>query len=114
MLAAQAVFCLVVSGFVVYEIFTEWSVTKGLLLWTPMKLEQAFTISNIWTRGMVKSIMLFVALPAFFWLVPFILFRMACGQLSIREYFLRFGIAFIPNTLPTAFPRNTLISFRAL
>jgi hypothetical protein len=96
MSAAQAAFCLIVSGFVVYEIFTEWSVTKGLLLWAPMRLEQAFTISNIWTCGMVKSIMLFVVLPAFFWLVPFVLFRMAGGWLSMRDYFLRFGIVFIP------------------
>ena len=35
MTVAQASFCLIVSGFVIYEVFTEWKVTKELLLWTP-------------------------------------------------------------------------------
>ena len=96
MTAAQAAFCLVVSGFVVYEVFTEWSVTKELLLWTPTKLEQALGARGAWSRGIVRSMTLFAALPAIFWLLPFGAFRLAGGRLPLGDYLLRFGIAFIP------------------
>lgn len=39
--------CLVVSGFVIYEIFTEWGLTKGLLLWTPNRIAAAFYLIPI-------------------------------------------------------------------
>ncbi len=94
--AAQAAFCLVVSGFVVYEVFTEWSVTKDLLLWTPTWLELALGASGVWGHGLVKSLTLFVALPAVFWLLPFGTFRLAGGRLPLDTYLLRFGIAFAP------------------
>jgi len=94
--AAQATFCLVVSGFVVYEVFTEWSVTKELLLWTPTRLEQILGTSGIWSPGIVKSTTLFVVLPSVFWLLPFSTFRLVGGRLSLSDYALRFGIAFIP------------------
>ncbi len=94
--AAQALFCLVVSGFVVYEIFTEWPVTKELLLRAPTMLEQALGASGAWYQGIVRSMTLFVALPAAFWMLPFGIFRLAGGRLSLRDYSLRFGIVFIP------------------
>jgi len=94
--AAQAAFCLVVSGFVLYEIVTEWSVTGDLLLWTPTRLEQALGVSGVWGHGMVRSLTLFVALPAAFWLLPYGVFRLVGGRLTLGDYVRRFGIVFIP------------------
>ena len=93
---AQAAFCLVVSGFVVYELFTEWTVTKGLLLWLPTSIGQALGVSGVWGNGLVKSLTLFIGLPVLFWLFPFTVFRLVGGRLPFNEYLLRFGIAFIP------------------
>ncbi|MBW1902969.1 MAG: hypothetical protein JRJ20_15280, partial [Deltaproteobacteria bacterium] len=93
---AQAAFCLVVSGFVIYEVFTEWGTTKGLLLWMPSKVDQAFGTSGALGYGMVNSLTLFVALPAFLWLLPFGAFRLSGGRLPLRDYLLKFGISFIP------------------
>ena len=94
--ASQAAFCLVLSGFVVYEVFTEWSVTNGLLLWLPVQIAQAFGVGDTWATGLVKSLTLFVGLPALLWLLPLAVFRLAGGRLPMNEYLLRFGIAFIP------------------
>ena len=94
--AAQTTFCLVVSGFVIYEVFTEWSVTKELLLWAPSKLEHVPGLSSPLGQGMVKSVTLFVILPAIFWMAPFGTFRLIGGRLSLNDYLLRFGIAFVP------------------
>ena len=93
---AQAAFCLVVSGFVIYEVFTEWGTTKELLLWTPSIVEQALGASGVLGHGMVKSVTLFVALPVLLWLLPFGVFRLADGRLPLSDYLLRFGVAFIP------------------
>ena len=94
--SAQAAFCLVVSGFVVYEVFTEWGTTTELLLWTPSRVVQLLGASGALGHGMVNSLTLFVALPALFWLLPFVVFRLAGGRLQLSDYLLRFGIAFIP------------------
>jgi len=96
MSAAQAMFCLVVSGFVIYEVFTEWSVTKELLLWTPKQLELMLGIDSTLGHGLIKSLTIFFALPAIIWLLPFGVFRLVGGRLSVSDYLLRFGIAFIP------------------
>lgn len=85
--AAQALFCLVVSGFVIYEVFTEWAVTKELLLWLPRL---------VGANGFVKSVLLFFCLPAVLWGLPYGLFRLAGGRLALSDYLMRFGIAFIP------------------
>ncbi len=94
--AAQAAFCLVVSGFVIYEVFSEWSVSKELLIWAPTNLEQAIGSSNLLGHGIVKSVTLFIVLPSLFWMTPFGVFRLAGGRLPLKDYLLRFGIAFIP------------------
>lgn len=94
--AAQTAFVLVVSGFVVYEIFTEWIVTKQLLLWLPAELEQTLGLNGIWSHGLITSLTLFVGLPLLLWLLPYGAFRLAGGRLPLNDYLLRFGIAFIP------------------
>ena len=96
MTGAQAAFCLVVSGFVVYEVLSEWSVSKELLLWASSGAESALGADGVLGHGLVKSVTLFVILPALFWMVPFGVFRLAGGRLPLRDYLLRFGIAFIP------------------
>ncbi len=93
---AQAVFCLVVSGFVIYEIFTEWGATKELLLWTPNQIGAALDAEGVWSRGLIKSLTLFVALPTLVWAVPYGLFRGLGGRLGLGRYVCSFGIAFIP------------------
>ncbi len=96
MAASQTAFCLVVSGFVVYEVLTEWKVTKGLLLWMPDNINMWLGTGNAWSHGLIKSLILFVILPILVWLLPYGLFRLAGGKLPIGKYFSVFGAAFIP------------------
>jgi len=94
--SAQVAFVLVVSGFVVYEVFTEWTVTKQLLLQIPSSVEQVLGIRGTLSRGLIKSTTLFIGLPLIFWLLPYGVFRLIGGRLPLNDYMLRFGIAFIP------------------
>lgn len=94
--SSQTAFCLVVSGFVVYELFTEWRVTRELLLWMPDNINMWLRTENTWSHGLIKSLTLFVALPTLVWLFPYGLFRLSGGKLPIDKFFSAFGTAFIP------------------
>ncbi len=61
--AAQVGFILLVSGFVVYEVLSEWPVTKGLLKWLPDHLVAALGITGSMT-GLVSAIVMFILFPA--------------------------------------------------
>ena len=93
---AQAAFLLVVSGFIIYEIFTEWGTTEKLVLYAPSGVIKAFGISGALGHGLVTSFLLFITLPLLFWLLPFLTFRLSGGRLALSDYLLRFGIAFLP------------------
>jgi len=93
---AQAAFALVVSGFVVYEVFTEWPKTSSLILSLPVAICQVLNLEGIWANGMVTSVALFVILPLLFWFLPLALFRLAGGRLALKDFWLRFGVALVP------------------
>ncbi|MCK4578986.1 MAG: 4Fe-4S binding protein [Candidatus Marinimicrobia bacterium] len=63
--SAELGFLVVVSGFVVYEILSEWSVTKGLLLALPASFSTQLGITGIWT-GTTNALLLFVLFPLVF------------------------------------------------
>jgi len=81
---------------VVYELFTEWNVTKGLLLWLPDNINMLLGTENTWSHGLIKSLILFVIMPTLIWLLPYGLFRVTGGKLSIEKFLSVFGTAFIP------------------
>ncbi len=96
MSVAQASFCLILSGFVIYEVFTEWKVTKELLLWTPHEISMWFKADDAWFQGLIKSLILFVILPMLFWMLPYGLLSMRDRKLSFRKFICTIGTAFIP------------------
>lgn len=93
---AEVAFALVVSGFVIYEIFTEWTLTKEWLLWAPHYIADALNVSGDAGFGLVKAITLFFFLPLLIWVLPYALFLSAGGNLSPSRYFREFSVAFIP------------------
>jgi len=96
MTVAQASFCLIVSGFVLYEVFTEWNVTKDILLWTPHEICMWLKAENAWFQGLIKSLILFVILPMIFWMLPYGLLRLCGGKLSFGKFLCTIGTAYIP------------------
>ncbi|MCP4000105.1 MAG: 4Fe-4S binding protein, partial [Gammaproteobacteria bacterium] len=96
MTVAQASFCLIVSGFIIYEVFTEWMVTKELLLWTPRMISMWFKADDAWSQGVIKSLILFVILPMLFWILPYCLLRLHGENLTFRKFLCTIGTAFIP------------------
>lgn len=46
--------------------------------------------------GLIKSSILFVIVPALIWLLPFLISKMFRSAISLKDYILNYGIAFIP------------------
>ncbi len=93
---AEFVFVLIVSGFVIYEIWAEWSTSKGILLFVPKSIIEYFSISNSILAGLIKSSIIFIILPLIIWLIPFLISNLIGSTIKLKEYFLAYGISFIP------------------
>jgi len=65
---AQIAFIVLVSGFVVYEILSEWPVSKQILMWLPDKLINALTITGS-AANVVSAIVIFLIFPAILFLL---------------------------------------------
>lgn len=65
--AAQAAFILLLSGFVVYEILSEWSLSKMILTWLPNHVVNFLALAGP-AADVVAGIVMFVIFPAFLFL----------------------------------------------
>ena len=76
---AQVGFILLVSGFVVYEILSEWSVSLAILMWVPDRCTYAFGITGT-MANFVSATIMFVVLPVLVLLVVGALAKLASGR----------------------------------
>jgi polyferredoxin len=76
---AQAGFILMVGGFVVYEILSEWPVSYAILMWLPERLTNALGITGPMS-GFVTAAVLFIVLPVLALLIVAALVRLASGR----------------------------------
>lgn len=93
---AEMVFVLVVSGFVISEIWSEWEVTNAYLRYLPDLLIKLFSIENNFIAGLIKGIIIFGIVPVIIWFIPFLIPKIMGATIKIKDYFLNYGIAFIP------------------
>ncbi len=93
---AEMIFVLVVSGFVISEIWSEWKVTDAYLSFLPDLVIKPLAIENKFVSGFLKGAILFAFVPFILWLLPFLFARLAGVAIKFKEYLLNYGIAFIP------------------
>ena len=93
---AEMVFVLVVSGFVISEILSEWKVTDNILSYLPDLLLNPLSISNKVVIGFLNGIILFAIVPMVIWFIPYIIARLFGISVKLKDYFLNYAIAFIP------------------
>lgn len=93
---AEISFFIIVSGFVVYEILSEWKVTKKIVMAIPDWINHSLNIqSNI--SGTIKAIVLFVVLPVFFYMVLALLKKIVAKETWLQS-FTQLVIAILPIT----------------
>jgi hypothetical protein len=93
---AEMVFVLIVSGFVISEIWSEWSVTDAYLSFLPDLIIKPLTIENQIFSGILKGTVIFGFVPFIVWLLPWIISRLAGLSIKFKYYLFNYGIAFIP------------------
>ncbi|HAQ18896.1 MAG TPA: hypothetical protein DCR40_06625 [Prolixibacteraceae bacterium] len=92
---AEMAFVLVVSGFVISEIWSEWSVTDTYTL-IPGFFKNNLHIENNILLVIITNIVLFVILPLIIWFLPFMAVKLSGASLKLKDYLFTYGIAFIP------------------
>jgi len=93
---AEIAFFMIVSGFVVYEILSEWSVSKNIVMMLPNWLNHTFNITGS-TAGTVKAIALFGILPLSFYFI-LVLAKRILAKESWKEAFSQLVLAILPVT----------------
>jgi hypothetical protein len=93
---AEMVFVLVVSGFVISQIWSEWKTTNTWLKYFPDAISSQLGISSKFFSGIIYGIVIFLIVPSIIWLIPFLASKIAGAKLKLRDYLLHYGIAFIP------------------
>jgi polyferredoxin len=93
---AEMVFVLIVSGFVISEIWSEWSVTDAYLSVLPDLLIKPLLVENNILSGILKGTVIFAFVPFIVWLLPYLFSRLAGATIKFKDYLLNYGIAFIP------------------
>ncbi len=95
---AEVVFTMVVPGFVIYEIFSEWSVSKQMLMFIPNEVNNFLALTNPLTKGFMKSIILFGLFPFIIWLIPYLI-----ALLSGKK---NYGVCFFQTNRNNLFTNN--------
>jgi len=92
--SAETAFIILVSGFVVYEVLSEWGTTKAMLMTLPDAISSSWGITGVWT-GTVKAVVLFMVFPILFFAV-FAGIRRLVGDRSIRRSFESISLGLLP------------------
>jgi polyferredoxin len=93
---AEIAFFMIVSGFVVYEILSEWSVSKKIVMAIPTWLNQSLNITGSAT-GTIKALILFVVLPFVFYFI-LALAKKQLAKESWKSGFSQIVLAILPIT----------------
>jgi len=93
---AQAFLLYILSGFVLYEILSEWQVTKDILIWLPDRLEAALGIADPYWAGFTAAQVIFLVYPLLWWVVPAVMNKLLYPGTGVREYFKAIAIYFVP------------------
>ncbi len=88
---AEWFFLFILSGFVIYEIVSEFSEAKKILLFVPNYLSQSIGSDSNIIKGLIKSAFIFFILPSIIWFVPYFL-----TKIKIRDYIKYYSQMFIP------------------
>jgi hypothetical protein len=94
--AAEMVFVMVVSGFVISEIWSEWSPTEAYLNYLPNYITDLFSINYILSTNIIKGMITFGLIPLILWAVPYVTAKISGAAITVKDYLLNYSLAFIP------------------
>lgn len=93
---AEMSFFMIVSSFVIYEILSEWKVSKKIIMSAPDYVNNLFTVQGNLT-GTVKAVVLFLIFPFVFYLF-FAFAKKTLGKETLKNSINQLVIAILPIT----------------
>lgn len=84
-------FVMLVSGFVAYELFSEWKAAKAVFLWAPTVTTEALGLSHH-AGGWIKGIWMLGVVPLVLWLVLGAVVLLSRGAGSLQEAWRRLAL----------------------
>jgi len=93
---AEISFFFIVSSFVIYEILSEWEVTKSVLMTVPKLVNNGLDIPSSFT-GTVKALILFIIFPAIFYFF-FALLKKYLAKEDMKTALIQLVTAILPIT----------------
>ena len=93
--AAQVGFVMIVSGFVVYEVLSEWAPSKSIVKWAPNEVVAALGLTGP-TAGFAGAVVMFVVFPVVMFLVVTLLARLI-GRTPPAESAKAFALMLLPT-----------------
>ncbi|HBX53039.1 MAG: hypothetical protein A2275_07980 [Bacteroidetes bacterium RIFOXYA12_FULL_35_11] len=105
---AEFFFLFVVSGFVIYEILSEYSTAEKILLFVPTFFTQYFSIENSIIKILFQCTFLFLIVPSILWFFPYLILRLSKIKISILNYLKNFCLIFIPIIIAAHFDKAIL------
>lgn len=82
---AEIVFFMIVSSFVIYEVLSEWMVSKRILMAIPNWVNHSLNITGPFA-GTIKAIILFVIFPTLFYLILAMLKKIIAKETWIKSF----------------------------
>jgi len=93
---SEITFFIIVSGFVVYEVLSEWKITKDILMTIPNFINQSLNITGS-VSGTIKATILFVIIPFVFYFI-FALIKKKISKEDLKKTFTQIVLAILPIT----------------
>ncbi len=93
---AEMGFFMMVSGFVIYEVLSEWHVSKKIVVAVPNMVNDLFGIAGSF-KGTVKAFVLFILIPGIFYFL-FALIKRFVAKESWKKSFTQLVLAILPVT----------------
>lgn len=93
---AETFFMLLVSGFVISEVLSEWKVTDSYLNYVPDAILSILPWQSAAISGLTYGLINFLLLPFMFWLLPFLLAQTMGFKESLIHFAKHIALAFLP------------------
>jgi ferredoxin len=93
---AEMGFFMMVSGFVIYEVLSEWHVSKKIVVAVPNMVNDFFNVTGNF-KGTVKAFVLFILIPGIFYFIFALIKRTVAGE-NWKKSFTQLVLAILPIT----------------
>ena len=96
---ADTLFLMVVGGFILSEVYCEWTSQEGYFMYIPVLLQSVLPV--IIPEKLIEIIVVFILYPLVIWSLPYFLHRVMKGTLGFPEFAKKAAILLLPLIVGT-------------